>query len=321
MDRSSETPKHVEPRVLSIQSHVVHGNVGNKCATFPLQLLGLEVDSVNSVQFSNHTGYPVFKGDIFNGSHLQQLVSGLESNGLLKGYTHLLTGYIGSESLLQAVVDVLRRLRELNPDITYVCDPVMGDDGKLYVKQEMVELFRTQMVPLASIMVPNQYEASLLIGSPVSTAAEAMAACQKLHALGPHSVVITSLTVPDDPDSLMLLASTTKPQLGGASVSKLQMCIPRIPAYFTGTGDLLAALLLARIDQYPGDLAQAVEMAVAGLQAVLLDTAAHCGVAALSGERTAAVSAARELRLVANQRHIVSPVVTLRCTPFSSGSS
>ena len=120
-----------EGRVLSIQSHVVHGHVGNKSAVFPLQLLGFEVDPINSVQFSNHTGYSNgFRGQVLQGDQLWELVEGLDANELLS-YTHLLTGYIGSKSFLETVLRVLRRLREVNPDLIYVCDPVLGDNGKL----------------------------------------------------------------------------------------------------------------------------------------------------------------------------------------------
>jgi hypothetical protein len=120
-----------EGRVLSIQSHVVHGHVGNKSAVFPLQLLGFEVDPINSVQFSNHTGYSKgFRGQVLQGDQLWELVEGLDANELLS-YTHLLTGYIGSKSFLETVLRVLRRLREVNPDLIYVCDPVLGDNGKL----------------------------------------------------------------------------------------------------------------------------------------------------------------------------------------------
>jgi pyridoxine kinase len=78
-------------RVLSIQSHTVQGYVGNKSAVFPLQLLGFDVDPINSVQFSNHTGYPTFRGQVLNGSQLWDLIEGLAENDLLH-YTHLLTG-------------------------------------------------------------------------------------------------------------------------------------------------------------------------------------------------------------------------------------
>lgn len=107
------------PRILSIQSTVVHGYVGNKCAVAPLNRLGLEVDAINSVQFCNHTGYPSFAGQVLDGGDLKTLVDGLDANGLLAGYTHLLTGYIGSLSLLETIAGVVARLRAANPDLVY----------------------------------------------------------------------------------------------------------------------------------------------------------------------------------------------------------
>jgi pyridoxine kinase len=128
-------------RVLSIQSHVVQGYVGNKSAVFPLQLLGMDVDIINSVQFSNHTGYEVFKGKRLVGDDLHELLDGMEINNLLRdAHTHLLTGYIGSVSLLDAIVRVYERIRaaQSHPErLVYVCDPVMGDLGKLYVPLEL----------------------------------------------------------------------------------------------------------------------------------------------------------------------------------------
>ena len=137
-------------RVLSIQSHVVHGYVGNKCATFPLQLLGFDVDPVNSVHFSNHTGYPSgFAGDVLQGEQLWKLYNGLEKNGLAGQYSHVLTGYIGSEDFLRTVVRVVRSVREAaaattgrgNTIVPYICDPVLGDNGKCYVPESLIEVY------------------------------------------------------------------------------------------------------------------------------------------------------------------------------------
>jgi len=134
------------PRVLSIQSHTVHGYVGNKAAVFPLQLLGFEVDPVNSVQFSNHTGYAAgWTGEVLQGAQLNALVDGLESNALLAGYSHMLTGYIGSASFLSAVLKTLGRVRAASPGVSFLCDPVMGDHGKLYVPEELVQIYREQV--------------------------------------------------------------------------------------------------------------------------------------------------------------------------------
>ncbi len=169
--------------MLAVQSHVVHGYVGNRAATFPLQILGIEVDAINSVQFSNHTGYPHLPGQLLQGDELLELVHGLELNSLLPGsaawpgpgpvcsqpgsYSHLLTGYIGAPSFLQALLQVHAKLREGNPRLVDVCDPVMGDlldDGreKLYVPEELVRIYRERVVPIADLIKPTQFECELL---------------------------------------------------------------------------------------------------------------------------------------------------------------
>jgi len=141
-------------RVLSIQSHVVSGYVGNKAAVFPLQLLGYDVDVINSVQFSNHTGYPFgWEGKVLDGSMLGTLVDGMENNGLLShdgggGIGNILTGYIGSESFLRAVVSVVNKLKGYNSECRYVCDPVLGDMGKFYVPEGLVDIYKKDVLPL-----------------------------------------------------------------------------------------------------------------------------------------------------------------------------
>jgi pyridoxine kinase len=100
----------------------------------------------------------VFKGQVLNGEQLNDLVDGLEQNRLMGKYSHLLTGYIGSTSFLQQVMSTLAKLRKETPGLVYVCDPVLGDDGKLYVPEELVEMYKTEMVPLATILTPNQFE-------------------------------------------------------------------------------------------------------------------------------------------------------------------
>ncbi len=146
-------------RVLSVQSTVVHGCVGNKSSAFPLQLHGFDVDPINSVQLSNHTGYKYFKGTKLTGAELDDLFDGLATNGLLHQCSHLLTGYLGSASVLQHLAAQLPRLRVAAPNLRFVCDPVMGDAGRLYVPAEFVELYRTLLVPHANVVTPNQTEA------------------------------------------------------------------------------------------------------------------------------------------------------------------
>jgi len=184
----------------------------------------------------------------------------------------------------------------------------MGDDGRLYVSSDLVATYRDKAVPSASIMTPNQFEAELLTGVQITSLASAQQACDALHARGPHTVVITSMTIASGSggDELVVFASTRQPQSPG----KPQRCtvrFPKIPAYFTGTGDFFSALLLAWLHNLPGDMIGALTRAVATLQAAVRDTAARAGQAASATTRTAPVCQARELRLVENISAVLSP--------------
>ena len=197
----------------------------------------------------------------------------LTANGLHKGYAHVLTGYIGSASFLRAVIRTVQSLRAANPAVTFSCDPVMGDAGKLYVPEELCAIYREEVVPLAAVLTPNRFEAELLTGLSVRSVAEAAAACRALHARGPHTVVITSL---DDAasggtgggGSIVMVGSR---QVDGGETLQWSLRLPRIPQHFTGSGDLTTALILAwshRLPQ-PPQLAEVLERVGASLQAVL----------------------------------------------------
>ncbi|XP_027076374.1 pyridoxal kinase-like isoform X1 [Coffea arabica] len=293
-------------RVLSIQSHTVQGYVGNKSAVFALQLLGYDVDPINSVQFSNHTGYPTFKGQVLNGDQLWDLIEGLEANDLLY-YTHLLTGYIGSVSFLNTVLKVVDKLRAINPGLTYVCDPVMGDEGKLYVPQELVSVYREKVVPVASMLTPNQFEAELLTGIRIVSEQDGREACNRLHAAGPPKVVITSMNMNGN---LILIGSHRKEK--ALPPEQFKIAIPKIPAYFTGTGDLMTALLLGWSNRYPDNLEKAAELAVSSLQALLVRT--------LNDYRRAGYdcqSSSLEIRLIQSQDDIRNPEAKYKAERYS----
>ena len=125
-----ETTCLLPKRVLCIASHVVHGYVGNRAAVFPLQVLGFDVDVINSCQLSNHTGYPTFKGDFLSGTQLDNVVDGLQSNHLLD-YDFVLTGYIRNEGFLASVIRLIDMIKVNRPSVRYICDPVLGDHGKV----------------------------------------------------------------------------------------------------------------------------------------------------------------------------------------------
>ncbi|KAI3936797.1 hypothetical protein MKW98_021659 [Papaver atlanticum] len=292
-------------RVLSIQSHTVQGYVGNKSAVFPLQLLGFDVDPINSVQFSNHTGYPTFKGQVLNGQQLWELIEGLEANNLLY-YTHLLTGYIGSVSFLDTVLRVADKLSSINPNLQYVCDPVMGDEGKLYVPQELVSVYREKVVPVASMLTPNQFEAEQLTGFRIDSESAGLEACNILHGFGPSKVVITSVHLGD---SLFLLGSHQK--VKSQPPEQFKIVIPKIPAYFTGTGDLTTALLLGWSNKYPDNLDKASEFAVSTLQALL-----HRTITDYESVGFDPSSSSLEIRLVQSQEDIRSPKVNFKAHTY-----
>lgn len=247
-------------RVLSIQSHVVSGYVGNKAAVFPLQLLGFDVDVVNSVHFSNHTGYEKgWEGDVLQGDQLRSIMEGLERNGLLNNIGHVLTGYIGSASFLEAVMDVLKTVRKHSGQkLRYVCDPVLGDVGSgFYVPQELVQLFRERVIPEADVVTPNQFEAEQLTGMTIASVADVRKVCEKLHDIGPRLVVITSVLLPNESDKTISIVASRRDSDGTAKLWRINC--PELPGRYTGTGDLLSATLLGHSAINPDNLPQTLE--------------------------------------------------------------
>jgi len=290
-------------RVLSVQSHVVSGYVGNDSATFPLQVLGFEVDTINSVQLSNHTGYKHVRGQVLDANELKVLFEGLKLNNL-HHFSHLLTGYVGSKSFLEEVLQVVHQLREVNPSLVFVCDPVMGDAGKFYVPEELLPVYRDQLLPMADIITPNQFEAELLSGVKIANESDAFQAMKILHDRGTKTVVITSSELGDH-KTLIALGST----VNGLNKT-IRMEIPKLDATFTGTGDLFASVLLAWLYRHPNDLALACEATVSTVQAVLKRTLAHAQ--RLAGEGNRPTAGQIELRLIQSLDDIRNPKITFK---------
>ncbi|XP_033635829.1 pyridoxal kinase-like [Asterias rubens] len=253
-------------RILSIQSHVVSGYVGNKAATFPMQIHGYEVDTINSVQLCNHTGYNVFQGQVLNANELRVLSDGLKANDI-NYYSHLLTGYVGSKSFLKEVIQVVKELRETNPNIIFVCDPVMGDHGKFYVPEELMSIYRDELLPLANMITPNQFEAELLSGQKITDEKSALDAMQRLHEKGVQTVVLSS--IPSETNGKLVSYGTTVID-GKKTGCKIEY--PALDCQFTGTGDLFSALLLVWSHKHPSNLQLALEKTLSGMQAVLQRT-------------------------------------------------
>ena len=225
--------------VLSIQSHVAYGHVGNSSAVFPLQRLGIEVWPVHTVQFSNHTGYGDWTGRVFDGQAVEEVVQGIDDRGVLGRCDAVLSGYLGSADIGHAVVGTVARVRAANPAAVYCCDPVIGDVGRgVFVRPGIEEFMRDVAVPAADVVTPNHFELDLLSGTPTTSLDAVKDAVATVQGLGPRAVLTTSLVTDDTPDdSVDLLASE-----GGRH---FRVRTPRLDVSVNGAGDAIAALFLA----------------------------------------------------------------------------
>ncbi|KII86029.1 hypothetical protein PLICRDRAFT_144818 [Plicaturopsis crispa FD-325 SS-3] len=248
----------VPGRILSIQSHVAFGYVGGKAAVFPLQCLGYDVDVVNTVNFSNHSGYGRLGGTKANAAELTAQFDNMEQNGLLVT-RRLLTGYIPGAEALSAVFAFAKKLKERQHDLIYLLDPVMGDAGRLYVAPDVVPVYRA-MLPLATVITPNWYEVEVLTGTEIKDMHSLRSVLRIFHEeYHVPNVVISSMPLKPwllaalpphlrpagDGEYLLCVASTTDSAPSAVHVE----CVPFINGYFTGVGDLFSALLLAHFQQ------------------------------------------------------------------------
>lgn len=227
--------------IMSIQSSVAYGHVGNSAATFPLMRLGVEVWPVLTVHFSNHTGYGRWRGPLLAADDVAQVILGIDERDVLHRVDAVLSGYQGAEEVGAEVLRAVALVKARNPDALYCCDPVMGDVGRgFFVRPGIPEFMRDHVVPRADIVTPNHFELDFLTGSTTTTLGGVLDAADALRERGPRIVVVTSAVVTGaDPESLTMLA--VGPQ--GA----WQVVTPRLPRTFTGSGDLTAALFLAHV--------------------------------------------------------------------------
>src|SRR6476619_5456878 len=194
--------------ILSIQSHVAYGHVGNAAATFPLQRIGVEVWPIHTVQFSNHTGYGAWTGRVFDAALITEVVQGIAARDALARCDGVLSGYMGSAETGAAILDAVAQVRAVNPKARYCCDPVIGDVGRnVFVQPGVAEFMRDRAVPAADIVTPNHFELDHLTSRTTTTFAQALAAVEALRKTGPRVVLVTSLIVEDTPaDAIDLLA-------------------------------------------------------------------------------------------------------------------
>ena len=225
--------------LISIQSHVAYGHVGNSAAVFPLQRMGVEVWPVHTVQFSNHTGYGDFKGQVFGAPLIRDVVGGIEARGVLGECDGVLSGYLGDAEIGAAILDTVATVRKANPSARYCCDPVIGDVGKgVFVAKGIPEFIKTKALAMADIVTPNQFELDYLTGRGSATLAQACDAVKAMHDLGPRAVLVTSLLTDETPEGhLDMLASD--------DTGMFRLRTPRLDVVASGAGDAIAALFFA----------------------------------------------------------------------------
>jgi pyridoxine kinase len=261
--------------ILSIQSSVAYGHVGNSAAVFPLQRMGFEVWPVNTVHFSNHTGYGEWRGSVLPAEDVVGIIQGIEDRGALPRCDAVLSGYMGDASLGAVIVGAVARVKQHNVKAIYCCDPVMGDAGRgFFVRPGIPEFIKEVAVPAANIITPNQFELEFLT----------LEAADEARRLGPETVLTTSLRRRD-------VAAGTIEMLAVSGEGAWLVQTPMLALEVNGAGDATAALFLAHVLR--GEiLARALSMTASAVHAVLEET-----------HRTGS----REMRLVAAQQSIVEP--------------
>jgi pyridoxine kinase len=272
--------------ILSIQSSVAYGHVGNSAAVFPLQRIGVEVWPVNTVHFSNHTGYGAWRGMVLSAETIADVIQGIEERGVLHECDGVLSGYMGDASLGEVILDAFARVKRANPNAVYCCDPVMGDVGRgFFVRPGIPEFMRDRAVPAATLVTPNQFELEYLANLVVTDMESALAAVDQVLAGGPRVVLVTSLRRRDtSTDQIEMLAVDAH----GAFVVET----PLLPISVNGAGDMTAALFFAHWCK-SGSIQVSLELTTAAVFAVLEATA---------------TAGSREIQLIRAQESLVNPI-------------
>lgn len=237
--------------ILSIQSSVAYGHVGNSAAVFPLQRIGVEVLPVYTVHFSNHTGYGAWRGPLLSPDDVREVITGIEERGVLGRIDAVLSGYQGGEGIGDVILDAVARVKAANPEAIYACDPVMGNaKSGCFVAPAIPVLLRDRVVPAADLITPNQFELGFLTRTEPRTLEETLESVALAQAMGPSTVLVTSVERPDRPEGTIEMLAVTP---DGAWIVQT----PLIPFKANGSGDVTAALFTAHYRR-TGDAADAL---------------------------------------------------------------
>lgn len=272
--------------ILSIQSHVTYGHVGNSAAVFPLQRIGHEVWPINTVLFSNHTGYGAWRGPMVPAEDVTNIVDGIENLGKLDKVDAILSGYQGGPDIAGAIVETVRRVKEVNPRALYSCDPVMGNaKSGCFVSDEIPPLLRDKVVPMADIITPNQFELGYLTGKEATDLESTLAAVEAARDIGPSTVLVTSVQRPEREDDNTIEMIVVNGQ------GSWMVTTPNLPFKRNGSGDVTAALFTGHY-LATGDAELALGKTAASVYDLLLTTYE---------------ADSRELELIAAQESFVNP--------------
>ncbi|MFK0401121.1 pyridoxal kinase PdxY [Microbacterium sp. NPDC090225] len=226
-------------KILSIQSAVAYGHVGNSAAVFPLQRIGVEVLPVYTVNFSNHTGYGAWRGPMIDPAEVREVITGIQDRGVFGGIDAVLSGYQGGEGIGDVIIDAVARVKAENPNAIYACDPVMGNaKSGCFVAPAIPVLLRERVVPVADIITPNQFELGFLTETEPDSLESTLASVDLARAMGPRTVLVTSVERPDrEEGTIEMLAVDDE----GAWIVQT----PHLPMKANGSGDVTAALFTA----------------------------------------------------------------------------
>lgn len=272
-------------KILSVQSAVAYGHVGNSAAVFPLQRIGVEVLPVYTVTFSNHTGYGAWRGPLIPPDEVREVLTGIEERGAFGRIDAVLSGYQGSEGIGDVIIDAVARVKAANPDAVYACDPVMGNARSgCFVAPAIPVLLRERVVPAADIITPNQFELGFLTETSPDTIESTLASADLARAMGPRTVLVTSVERPDrEPDTIEMMVVDD----AGAWIVQT----PLLPLKANGSGDVTAALFTAHYLE-TRDAAAALARTTSSVWDLL---------------RTTHESGERELQLVESQEFYAHP--------------
>ena len=274
-------------RILSIQSSVSYGHVGNSAAVFPLQRIGVEVMPVYTVCFSNHTGYGAWRGPMLKGTDIREIVTGIEERGGLADVDAVLSGYQGGNDIGDAILEAVAKVKRHSPDAIYACDPVLGNaKSGCHVAPEVQDLIRDRVVPQADLITPNQFELGFVTGTSPRDLNSTLAAVDQAFRIGPETVLVTSVELPDlGEEKLSMIAANRE--------EAWLITTPRLPLKRNGSGDVTAALFTAHWLR-TGSLSEALERTTSSVYAML--------------ERTLQADT-RELQLIASQEAFADPTL------------